>query len=62
MRREKGELCFHPLPDGPRSNLTLGFQRLTARSVKAIKISKKYVTLGFYLENVRKLLYWPHKV
>jgi hypothetical protein len=32
---------FNPLTDGPRSNLTQGFQRLTAQSIKELKIWKK---------------------
>ncbi len=29
---------INPLLDGPRSNLTYGFQRLTAQSIKELKI------------------------
>ena len=56
-----GLFKFNPLPDGPRSDRPYGFKRLTALSIKVLKICKKYVSLGFYLENVRKWLYWLNK-
>jgi hypothetical protein len=59
-----GVVCivlFNPLLDDPRSNLTSGFQSLIAQSTKELKIFNKYVTLGFFLENVSKLLYGLYK-
>jgi len=52
---------INPLPVGPRFNLTSHFQRPTAQSIYVLKICKKYVSLGFYLESVGKSLYWLNK-
>ncbi len=53
---------FNPLPNGPRSNLTQGFQRLTAQSIKGLKISKKLQLSNIILRlfyNIRNLHILP---
>ncbi len=54
-------LSLNPLPDSPRSNRTLGFQRHTAQSIKELKIWKKLqlsddILRLFY--NIRNLHIW----
>ena len=61
MRKLYTESNLNPLPDGPRSDRPYDFQRLTALSIMVLKICKKYVSLGFYLEKVLKSLYWLNK-